>query len=388
MTRPRRWPLVAGALVAAALAIIALVVRSPRRPPEPVGTSAASAPPASQEAPRATAGAGTPRPRIDEGPSPADTYVDPSTLSPDEREARRRQRLDEAARARAAWNLFPPYSRPISGNEDMILPHHVEPTVRPLAKRGPQDPSGPEPKALVRQTQDRMYLAPGDAATLGIEASVDGKPTGVRVVSSEIVTSTGTPPTPSAPLGAVPFTTQGGAAIGTLVPPADKIAGYTGSLLVRVQAEVGGETGTLVFAFVVTGAPPARFTGVVRDTLENGSVVFHLGIEVHTPGRYRIVGRIDDGHGRPLALADFNDDLDASAREVALVLFGKIARDEGAASPYSIHDVEGFRLLDGVYPDREIFPMWTGPYRSAAYPLDQLSPEPFRQDPAPARSAH
>jgi hypothetical protein len=49
-----------------------------------------------------------------------------------------------------------------------------------------------------------------------------------------------------------------------------------------------------------------------------------------------------------------------------------------------LRDLEGFRLLDGVYPDRETLDPWVGPYRSRAYRAEELSPAAWDGGAAPA----
>ncbi len=93
---------------------------------------------------------------------------------------------------------------------------------------------------------------------------------------------------------------------------------------------------------------------------------------------------MDDAAGKPLALARYDGELPAGVLAVPLVLHGKIARDEGGDAPFVLRDLEGFRLLDGVYPDRETMAGSAGPYRSRAYRAEDLSAEPWTGGEAPA----
>lgn len=394
-----RRTLAAAATCAAAVLVAYVALRA--------GSSPGAAPPrAAEPAPRARAPAGAPgggerspalpsppaspprsgtavRPAA---PEPADRWVDPATLSPEELEARRRFRLEQVRRGRAMYEQHPPFSRPLRENEDLLVPEQVPPTVRPL---GAPSAAGRAGAVVVRQTQDRLFLRPGMAATVGLEAGAGGEPVPVRVTSAALVRSAGTPPALSDPVLRVEFTSSGDVRVATFAPPAEALGSYTGDLLLRVEAEAGGERGTLVYAFVYTGAPPAAFSGDVRDRLQGGSVVFEAGVDVWRAGRYRITARVDDAAGRPLALARFDGELEAGALEVPLVLFGKIALDEGARSPFVLRDVEGFRLLDGVYPDRETMATWAGPHRSRPYRADELSAAAWTggEAPRPTRRA-
>lgn len=354
-------------------------VSAPGAPP----VALASAPPASPGSPpSAAARAGEPPTRV---PTPAgsftslDRWVDPATISPEEREARRLHRLEESRRAREAYAQHPPYSRPLRESPDLLVPEQVAPTHRPLAPPGADG----RRSVSVRQTQDRIFLRPGTVATVGLEATAEGRSVAVRVASAVLVRSTGSPPVDSAPVARVEFAPAGAGQVASFSAPAAALGDFTGDLLLRVEVEAGGERGALVYAFVFTGEPPAAFTARARDRLEHGSVVFAVGVEVRRPGRYRIQGRVDDAAGRPLALARYDGDLAAGALEVPLVLHGKIARDEGAAAPFVLRDVEGFRLLDGAYPDRETLAGWAGPFRSRSYRAEELSPAPWAGDEGP-----
>lgn len=328
-------------------------------------------------------GGGAPRPEPADRERPAlAAYADPASLTPEEIEARRQHRLAQVRRGREGYLQHPPFSRPLRENDDLVAPEQIAPTVRPLSPPGTGGQGNLS--AVVRQTQDRVFLRPGSVATVGLEAAIGGEPVPAQVASAVLVRWVGQPPAASEPLLAVAFSPAGTALTGSFAPPVEALGSYTGELLLRVEAEVGGERGMLVYAFVYTGAPPATFTGAVRDRLESGSVVFDVGLDVRRPGRYRIQGRIDDQSGLPLALARFDGELAAGRFDVPLVLFGKIVHDENATSPFVLRDLDGFRLLDGVYPDRETLDPWAGPYRSRAYRAEELSPAAWDGGAAPA----
>lgn len=309
---------------------------------------------------------------------PLDQWADPEALTDEERETRRRYRLVHARLARDAYEQHPFFSRPIRENEDQVVPELVAATVRPLA---PPPPDGRPTAVFVRQTQDRIFLRPGSVAHVGLQAATaEGNPVPASVVSAALVRWAGSPPASAEPLVRVGFAPAGAMLAATFTAPAEALGSYTGDLLLRADVQAGGERGTLVWAFVYTGAPPAVFTGRTRDRLDQGSVVFEAGVDVRRAGRYRITGRVDDAAGKPLALARFDGELAAGAFVVPLVLHGKIARDEGGVSPFVLRDLEGFRLLEGVYPDRETLEPWAGPYRSREYRPEELSDAPW---PAP-----
>lgn len=389
-----RVTLAAAALVAAVAALLLLERARPgagdsgpdpgERPPAARAGAPAPEPPLPTAAPPAPAVSPGPPPEA-RGSVPLDVWADPAGLSPEEIEARRQHRLERSRRALERYQQHPPFSRPLAENEDQVVPEQIAATLRPLAEFRPE---GPPPAVEIRQTQDRVFLRPGTVATVGLEAAVDGRRVKAAVLSAVLVRWTGGGAAAD-PVLEVSFEEAGPVLVASFAAPAGRLGGWAGDLLLRVEAEAAGERGTLVYAFVYTGEAPAAFTGAIRDRLENGSVVFDVGIDVRRPGRYRFVGRIDDASGEPLALARFDGELAAGRVAVPLVLFGKIARDASAASPFALRDVEGFRLLDGVYPDRETMEPWAGPHRSRAYGPEELSPEAWDggAGPAPRRDA-
>ena len=78
------------------------------------------------------------------------------------------------------------------------------------------------------------------------------------------------------------------------------------------------------------------------------------------PGRYVITGRVDDAKGHPFALLTFNDVLGPGPNQVKLLMFGKLMRDQDAALPLTLRDVDGYLLKEGTDPDRAMMPRLEG----------------------------
>ena len=116
---------------------------------------------------------------------------------------------------------------------------------------------------------------------------------------------------------------------------------YHGPIVVNLDLRVDGEEGGASFDVVYTPAPPARFTGKVREALEGGSVCLYVQLSIDKPGRYVIVGRVDDADGKGFAYLDHNELLQAGAQEAKMCIFGKLILDEHAKSPFALRDVEG-----------------------------------------------
>ena len=103
-----------------------------------------------------------------------------------------------------------------------------------------------------------------------------------------------------------------------------------------------------------TPSPPARFTGRVREVMEQGSLQLYLGIRVQKAGRYVVAGRVDDESGMPFAHVSFNEELGQGEQEVKLTIAGNLVLDEVPTFPLKLRDVEGFLLKERGDPDREL----------------------------------
>jgi hypothetical protein len=383
----RKNVIVAGACTFALLVVAVLVLKGGRRrpfavtvgddsiseeatprAPFPVGTGAPSrAATAAQAGPQPQAPPALPAPTSPTAgaTSPNAVFGGPGAGSP----------AQQALATYKLWARYPPTSRPIAEQPDQLRPHVLLPTVRPL------DPNRPD-KVTLRQEQDRLYLVPGEAAVVTLAAAVAGSPATVVIDKAKLARFEGTPPTLSAPIASVIFRDDGappdaiandGVLSAAVIPPVATLVGYAGDLRLTVGVRVNGEQGEVSFPFVYTGEPPARFTGAAREAVEDGSLALYVGVEIHRAGRYLIVGRLYDAGDRPVALLQQNDIVDTTAREVRLLAFGKLLRDAGAVSPFSLRDVQGWRMVEGGYPDRELLEMWAGPYKTAAYATEAFS---------------
>jgi hypothetical protein len=165
-----------------------------------------------------------------------------------------------------------------------------------------------------------------------------------------------------------------GAFAGVLAPAQSGLAGFNGTIRTQVSYTVNGKNGMVVFDVIYTPELPAVWTGQVRESVENGSLVFILPANVRMPGRYVISGRVDDARGRPFALLTFNDVLGPGPNEVRLTMFGKLMRDQEAAMPLTLRDVDGYLLKENTDPDRALMPRLEGKvFTSKNHPLKGFS---------------
>jgi hypothetical protein len=166
-----------------------------------------------------------------------------------------------------------------------------------------------------------------------------------------------------------------------LRPAAQGFAGLNGQIRLEVFMEYRGERGFTYFDLYVTAQPPALWTGRVRETLDNGSLVYALGATVREPGRYVVTGRIDDADGQPFALLTFNGEVGRGDTEFRLTLFGKLVRDAAPPLPLTLRDVVAFRLREEGHPDRALMPRLNGTVHvGARYALASFSDAPWSSE--------
>jgi hypothetical protein len=99
----------------------------------------------------------------------------------------------------------------------------------------------------------------------------------------------------------------------------------------------------------------------------------YVGVEIIRPGRHVATGWFDDANGRPVARLRFNDTVDAALGEFRFLAFGKLLRDEAAASPYVLRDVQAWRMVEDASPDRELVPRLRAVHKTSACPPSLLS---------------
>jgi hypothetical protein len=264
-----------------------------------------------------------------------------------------------------AYSRYPPWSRPLSEHAELSLPHQVEPTTVAVVD-GDGDSSG----VVLQLVQSRLFTVPGDRVRLEVHATREGRPIEARADWGGVHLDGRLLPTEPSPLP-----DDGGVAAAELLLDDNALAGAAGKVTVDAEVAVAGVAGPVAFVLVHTGAPPARIESIVGDSIEDGSLRIDVAIEVARPGHYQLVGRLDDANGRPVALLRFTAALEAGRQQLALRAHGRLLRDEDAAPPWTLRDVEGFRLVPGGHPDREVMATWPGPYRTQSSSMAALADE-------------
>lgn len=380
--RARNWVALAAAAASLVAGAILYASRSswrggPRT--DSIGELGAPAPAAS-----GTSTSGTPAPTASR---PSDAGTDAG-----DREARGdwKARLLHA-QARLAnykrWAQYPPGARPASEQPDRLFPTAPVTRSLPLAKGGV-----PNPHVKVRLFQDRLALVGQESARLSVRCEDEqGAVLPCSVISGKVesLVRSGDPGGPGG-FTPVTFADDGkagdekagdGTFTATVQPGRLGMRQKPGPLLVTCSLRIGGEDGDAMFDLFYTPEPPAVLTGKVREAVEQGSLVLYYGIEVRTAGRYVLSARVDDANGKPLALLEWNDPLEAGAHEVKLVLFGKLLRDLAPAMPLRMRDLDGFLLKEDADPDREHVPMLAGYHHTTStYPLTAFSSEEWSSE--------
>jgi hypothetical protein len=290
-------------------------------------------------------------------------------------------RLERAQRTLDTYvqaTKYPPTSRPLSEHPDLI---------EPLNKVDHRQFLVPGGQSRLRLRYDRSFLVGDDAVVIRLsgEDSV-GNPLPCEIISASATEAPFSPDAGRHSAVTLSFTGDGqGGGAGTFTtrfqPTRQGFAQHLGGIRIAVRARVGDEEGATGFDVYYTPTPPAVFTRAVREMLEHGSLSLYLGINVHKAGHYIITARADDTAGNGFAYLSFNDEVQEGAREIPLVLFGKLIRDRHAGAPFRLRDVEGFLLKEDTDPDRELVqPLLGTVHTTRAYPESAFSDEEWQSE--------
>lgn len=336
------------ALLVATLALLALGLWSVfGRAPASVTVAAGPPPPAAAAQPFF-------------GPVPA-----PAPPAPDQGR-RLRAQLQLAERTYCSYlaaTRYPPGSRPMRENADQDRSND------PVLSTGPMRLSGDSADDSVRlqTSQSRVWLGAGESAVFMVRAvDAAGAPLPLDIGAA---VARGLAPAGQGGQAALAFADDGaapdavardGVYSAMLDPARGALAGFEGTIRTELRYRVGGREGVVQFDVIHTPEVPAVWAGPVREVLEQGSLNYYLKLAVRQGGRYVVSGRLDDARGQAVALLTFNEVLAPGLREIRLVAFGRLLRDQRPALPLTLRDVEGYLLKDGVDPDRALLPRLQG----------------------------
>jgi hypothetical protein len=352
-------------------------------PPDASGPGVSSAPRVRASSP----------PRAPGAPSVAAPVAPPApSVSPAEAEREAQRQLWRARLERARFSLdsyrrstrYPPESRSIEEHPDRVYP--ASPSRKQPLGKGSGD-------IALRLKQEKVFVVGEESVRffVGCENAHTGQPLPCEVHSASA--SEAPYLEQAARLGAVPLEFNDSGRLGDEVagdgtwttsfqPSRQGFALFEGTLRVGFSVRASGSAeGTSFFDIQFTPAPPATFTGKVREGVEQGSLRLYAGLQVRKPGRYVFAARVDDEAGVPLAYLDFNEELEAGAREVRFSLFGLLLHDKKPDFPLRLRDVEGFLLRERGDPDRELVKTLAGVvHTTGEYPLERFSADEWTSE--------
>jgi hypothetical protein len=254
-----------------------------------------------------------------------------------------------------AGSQYPAGSRPMLENADQSYPNKPVTDMNSMRLQG----GGADAQVQLQTSQSRVYMASSEAVAFSLRAvDAEGRVLPL-VITRALARGITYGATRAAPEVAVPFVDDGsgadpvpndGAFAGVLAPAQTGLAGFNGTIRTEVRYTVGGKNGVILFDVIYTPELPAVWTGQVREAME------------------------DDARGKPFALLTFNDVLGQGPNEIKLTMFGKLMRDQDAALPLTLRDVDGYLLKENADPDRALMPRLEGKvHTSKPYPVTGFS---------------
>lgn len=274
---------------------------------------------------------------------------------------------------------YPTQSRPIAEHPDQIYPN--QPVAESHAMR---DKTGKVNKEIqIQTTQTRVYVGAQEAVTFTIAArDHEGTPVDLFVTRAvaQGLTFKDQRAAPQT-LIALADTGRDGdrvagdkIASGTLAPATTSFATFDGTIRTEVNYTVNGQAGAVFFDIIYSPSLPATWNGKIKETVEEGSLIFTLPLTVQTAGRYLVNARVDDAKNTPFAMLSYNELLAQGSNEIKLKLAGNLLRDKKPEFPLRLRDIDAYLLKEDTDPDRALMPRMEGvAHVSKTYPMKVFS---------------
>ena len=317
-----------------------------------------------------------------------------------------------------SYAAYPPDSRPLTGNEaDVLEPFGIPAT--PITVDGAtcalhaslhtvaegqtnvvrlfcRDPRNAQ-RHLPLAVHDATVATPGSAAGAAaaarpVEFNDEGRD-GDERPSDNVHTWTFSPR--PADVGEVDVTVRF-----ALAP--DMAAGAAGGNTMTSGAQ---SVRQLRASFLSTPVAPARFTGRIRDTVVQGSLMVDVELDVERAGRFEIAANLYDGEV-PLGYAAGDAKLEPGRHNIPLRFFGKMfrdrIRDDQASRTFQLVALRGTRSTlpfdplelatrspeevarivaaapQSNGPDREAIPPWPARIKTQSHVVSEFSPDEWR----------
>lgn len=243
-------------------------------------------------------------------------------------------------------NVYPPTSGRLTADAtDLLHPNQRYERPRPLDEDG---------DVTFIFTADRYYYTGDETALVWLEVLEGRQPAEVEVYQATArAEEDGGPSGEPVDLGLTP---SDGGRWSTALELAQAFPDHHGTILLEVAFQVdGGELHSEAIRIFSTPLDrvPAQFSGDFRDSVDDGSLLVEVGVDVHEPGFFRFDANLYDRNGEPVAFAVFKGDLEPGQNWLPLEFFGKVLRDQGAEGPYTVDQIRGYRFLEGQTPDQE-----------------------------------
>ncbi len=102
----------------------------------------------------------------------------------------------------------------------------------------------------------------------------------------------------------------------------------------EIEAKAGAQ-------FFSSPVAPARFAGVISDSVEDGSLRMDVQVQVAMAGRYTIEANLFQESGEPVGYTYTETRLKKGTNRVKLVFFGRIFHKKNADGPYVLRGLRG-----------------------------------------------
>ncbi len=306
--------------------------------------------------------------------------------------------LDSWAAKRAAMvehakalNRFPPDSQPLVATQlDLIQPYSRYEVPVPLPLRPGEYPDPDDQTAPYLQFTGPRYLLTGDTPLVATLEVFKRRPQEgqlperlpVEIVKAELL-EFGQPDYQL--IETVPMNDHGRDGdpvaddhVASVVVELDSLPDmddYNGMLMLKVEFRIPNVDHTLAaqLDFMMTAAPPAVFTGNVKERLVPQGLELSVELDVRERGYFFTQILLFDATDKPIGYAMSRNTWEVGKREAVFLFFGLLFHDAQAVAPYVARTFTGGRLPEESEPFKIEIPPYQGEYRTKTYKLSDFS---------------
>lgn len=280
---------------------------------------------------------------------------------------------------------YPPFSRPLSPKMvDLLDPFTIHPDRKPLYENNPPKPG--EKPAYFHSWSGPTYLVTGDKPAVAVLELYE--PDSDRLVKFSVLTSDmhadrqfggvkiGEASYSDDGTGADQAADDGKMTYSWKPTPGRRLDWGEVTLLSKIKT-ADGKTFQVGIDFNSTPNPPAFFTNEMRESLQQGSLVLSVEMDVRQEGKYIIEGNLFDEDDRPLHWVYLNRYLNKGRQFVDLTFFGLIFHDKDFnGGRVVLRNLRGHRLhlpydprkLDEMLEKGQSIPVTNAPFQEWIQP--------------------